>query len=68
MDGFRVDAVPFLFEDPELRDEPPVEGTSGATFAELQHIHTQNLPETFETLKHWADLVYNYNKRDKIER
>ncbi|XP_046668931.1 maltase 2-like [Homalodisca vitripennis] len=58
VDGFRVDAVPFLFEDEELRDEPTRED------GQLDHIYTQNLPETFELLRRWADIVYDYTAKD----
>ena len=46
VDGFRMDAVPFLFEDQEFKDEP----LSGKTddlqdYNYLDHIYTWNFPE-----------------------
>ena len=46
VDGFRMDAVPFLFEDQEFKDEP----LSGKTddpedYNYLSHIYTWNFPE-----------------------
>ena len=46
VDGFRMDAVPFLFEDQEFKDEP----LSGKTddpedYNYLNHIYTWNFPE-----------------------
>jgi len=68
VDGFRVDAVPFLTEDEQFRDEPPLEGKAGVVFSELDHIYTQNQPGTYRILNHWADLVYNYTRADNKPR
>lgn len=68
VDGFRVDAVPFLIEDEELRDEEPLPGTLGTTFAELDHQYTQNQPLTFALLRHWAEVIYNYTLKDNKPR
>lgn len=37
--GFRVDAVNHLFEDPDLRDEPP----SGKTQDKFSHLYTEHI-------------------------
>ncbi|XP_075154049.1 maltase 2-like isoform X2 [Haematobia irritans] len=62
--GFRVDAVNHLFEDPELRDEPP----SGKTQDKLSHlytnhIYTKDLPEVYEMLYHWRKLLEDYTQK-----
>ncbi|KAJ9585850.1 hypothetical protein L9F63_020492 [Diploptera punctata] len=59
VDGFRVDAVPYLFEDQELRDEP-LSGDSSALPTEanyLNHIYTQNLPGTYDMVQQWREVV-----------
>ncbi|PNF22635.1 Maltase 2 [Cryptotermes secundus] len=59
VDGFRIDAVPYLFEDPELRDEP-LSGKPDALPSESQyltHIYTQNLPKTYDMIQQWRQLV-----------
>lgn len=57
VDGFRVDAVPFLVEDKELRDNPKEDGV-------LSVEYTQNRPETYALLQHWAQLASNYSKKE----
>ncbi|KAJ4433394.1 hypothetical protein ANN_15653 [Periplaneta americana] len=59
VDGFRVDAVPYLFEDPELKDEP-LSGDPNAQPGEaayLSHIYTQNLPGTYDMVEQWREVV-----------
>lgn len=42
--GFRVDAVNFLFEDPELKDEPLSGKTEDSkSYDYTNHIHTRDL-------------------------
>ena len=46
VDGFRMDAVPFLFEDSEFRDEPRSHLTSDPEdYLYLLHIFTWNYPQ-----------------------
>ena len=59
VDGFRMDAVPFLFEDPSLRDEP----VSGKTddpedYNYLSHIYTWNFPEVKTVLAEFTEFVH----------
>lgn len=56
-----MDAVPFIFEDKDLRDNPVEDGVVG-------DVYTQNQPETYELLRHWEKLVYSYSKEDGKER
>ncbi|XP_055592081.1 maltase A3-like [Uranotaenia lowii] len=68
VDGFRIDAISNLVEiarsaDGSYKDEPP----SGLTDdkddpAYLDHIYTQNQPETLEVLYHWREVVDQYQK------
>jgi len=58
VDGFRMDAVPFLFEDLQFRDEP----VSGKTddpedYNYLSHVFTWNFPEVKEVLKNFTLFV-----------
>ena len=59
VEGFRMDAVPFLFEDPTFRDEP----LSGKTddpedYNYLSHIYTWNFPEVLEVLAEFTNIVH----------
>ncbi len=69
VDGFRMDAVPFLAEDPELRDEP-LSGNSEDPndYGYLDHIYTMNLPETREWLAEFYDVVKAYGEIDGHDR
>ncbi|KAJ8874364.1 hypothetical protein PR048_025212 [Dryococelus australis] len=66
VDGFRVDAIPNLFEDDLFRDEP----SSNSTTAQaddpdsLLHVYTQNLPETYYMVKQWRALLDEYKAKD----
>ncbi|XP_052861445.1 maltase 2-like [Anopheles cruzii] len=61
VDGFRIDAVPTLYEDTELRNEPPSGLTDDAEDTNyLRHIYTQDLPETVEMVYQWRELVDAY--------
>ncbi|XP_063232111.1 maltase 2-like [Bacillus rossius redtenbacheri] len=70
MDGFRVDAVTFLFEDEQLRDEP-LSGDPGAEPTDqsyLKHVYTQNQPATFDMVQQWRALLDEYSSKDHSTR
>ncbi|CAH0388135.1 unnamed protein product [Bemisia tabaci] len=52
VDGFRMDAVPHLIEDPQFRDENPW----------WDHRYTQNLPQTYEVIKELRNFFEEYDK------
>ncbi|XP_053671111.1 maltase 1-like [Anopheles nili] len=63
VDGFRIDAVPTLYEDTQLRDEPVsglTEDTEDTNY--LRHIYTQDLPETVEMVYEWRALIDKYQQ------
>ena len=49
VDGFRMDAVPWLFEDPEFKDEP-LSGWSNdpEDYLYLYHIYTFHYPDVIQ--------------------
>uniref|UniRef100_A0A034WTB8 alpha-glucosidase n=1 Tax=Bactrocera dorsalis TaxID=27457 RepID=A0A034WTB8_BACDO len=67
IDGFRIDAVPFLFEadvDPTTGtypDEPVIADTSSCPdpddWCHLNHIYTNSLPEIFDIVYQWREVV-----------
>jgi alpha-glucosidase len=63
--GFRLDAIPELFEDPQLRDEPAFGGTNAQGDLNLQHIYTNNLPEVHDTLRRMRAMIARY-KGDRV--
>lgn len=61
--GFRVDAVPHMFEVPAGPDnripDEPLSGTTNDTddYNYVDHIYTVNQPETFDMLYQWRDVL-----------
>ena len=58
--GFRLDAVPVLFEDPDLRDEPYTGKVDAYGDREVSDIYTSNLPEVHDVMKRLRALVNSY--------
>ncbi|XP_016963459.1 maltase 1 [Drosophila biarmipes] len=59
--GFRIDAIIYIYEDAQLRDEPLSGTTDDANNeAYLDHIYTRNQPEDYGLLQHWRQLLDNY--------
>ncbi|EDS30628.1 conserved hypothetical protein [Culex quinquefasciatus] len=65
VDGFRVDAVSNLFEDQQLRDEPPSGESLDDPFRPqyLDHIYTQDQPETVNMVYQWREVMDAYQKQ-----
>lgn len=72
VDGFRVDAVPHMFEDQQFLDEPvnpdAGEDTLPTDYSYLLHPHTYNLPGVFEVLAQFRKLIDIYSLSDGVER
>ncbi len=58
--GFRLDAVPSLFEDPLLRDEPYREGIDAYSERNVSRIYTDNLPEVHDVLHELRHVTNEY--------
>ena len=58
--GFRLDAIPTLFEDPQLRNEPEKGGVNAYGDPVLDGIYTSNLPRVHETIRHMRAMVKSY--------
>jgi alpha-glucosidase len=58
--GFRLDAIPTLFEDAQLRDEPVLGGTNAQGDPNLNHIYTDNLPEVHGVIERMRAMVAKY--------
>ena len=55
--GFRLDAIPTLFEDPQLRNEPEKGGVNAYGDPILDDVYTSNLPRVHETIRHMRAMV-----------
>ena len=58
--GFRLDAIPTLFEDPQLRNEPETGGTNAQGDPNVSDIYTNNLPEVHDFIRTMAAMVHKY--------
>lgn len=68
VDGYRVDAVPFLFEDLQFLDEPkkPEELAlkEKNTYEQYYHPYTMDLDETYDMINQFRDVMEEYKKKD----
>lgn len=64
VDGFRVDAVPWLFEDEQLRDEPPsgLSPDNPLRPEYLNRIYTRDLPEAVDMVYQWREVMDEYRE------
>ncbi len=58
--GFRLDAIPTLFEDPQLRDEPEAGGVNAQGDPNLKDVYTSNLPEVHGVIRRMRTMVSKY--------
>ncbi|OAD52780.1 Maltase 1 [Eufriesea mexicana] len=72
IDGFRIDAVPHLFESANLTLEEPslnLPGLNETHHANYNHTLTKDQPETYDLIVSWREFVDEYariNNRDEI--
>ncbi|XP_044744087.1 maltase A1-like [Chrysoperla carnea] len=70
--GFRVDAISPLFEDEQLRDEPVTNKPDCPVPSDKCYkypIYTRNLPETFDMVVQWRDVLKEYAaKTDNVSK
>ncbi|WP_394649293.1 alpha-amylase family glycosyl hydrolase [uncultured Deinococcus sp.] len=65
VDGFRVDVIWLLAEDEDFRDEPvnPDWKPGDVEHASLDHIHTQDQPETHEYIREMRRVLDEFDDR-----
>ncbi|GAB0093827.1 Maltase A3 [Sergentomyia squamirostris] len=68
VDGFRVDAVPHLFEvipdDGQILDEPLSNNTNDPdNYEYLDHIFTKDRPEAIDMVYQWREVVDEFTKK-----
>ena len=74
VDGFRVDAIKFLLEDPQLQNETTnpsfndSECSSTYCYNSLIHNLTTNYPGIHEICRDWRSLVNQYSVQDRSEK
>ncbi|KAG5671325.1 hypothetical protein PVAND_001528 [Polypedilum vanderplanki] len=68
--GFRIDAVPSLFEDESLRDEPRSYRTDCDQFdhCSLQNIYTEDQKETYDMVQQWRKHLDEYSAVKNVSK
>jgi alpha-glucosidase len=59
--GFRLDAIPALFEDPQLRNNPVLGGTNAQGDPRLGSLYTDNLPEVHDVMRRMRAMANSYS-------
>ncbi len=60
VNGFRIDAVSRLFEDPNLHDDPIQPGLNAFGDPNIQHKYTDSLPEVHDMLREMRKVIDEY--------
>lgn len=62
VDGFRIDAVPHIYEDNNFIDEPKSEkpGVNENEYDYLNHIYTKDDVRTYGLIRDWRKLLDDY--------
>lgn len=64
-----MDAVPFLFEDPQFLDEPQRPGATDPNAHDyLEHIYTFNLPEVYDMIGQFRSVLGEFEEADGLPR
>lgn len=73
VDGFRIDAVKFLLEDPDFHDEAPnpkytgpnctINNSNPLCYTSLVHNLTSNYPGIHDIIKGWRKVIDGYSER-----
>ncbi|MGI4827132.1 MAG: alpha-amylase family glycosyl hydrolase, partial [Janthinobacterium lividum] len=58
--GFRLDAIPALFEDPQLRNNPETGGINAQGDPNVGDTYTNNLPEVHGVIRRMRAMVAKY--------
>lgn len=72
IDGFRVDAIPHLFENSNFPDEPRsyAPGATERDYTYLDHIYTKDDQRTYDMVASWRKVLDDYadhhNEDEKV--
>ncbi|XP_046826186.1 alpha-glucosidase-like [Vespa crabro] len=69
VDGFRMDAAPYYYEDQKFLDEP-LSGTiyNPHDYYSTKKIYTRDQPETYDLVQSWRDLLDEYSIKEKCPK
>lgn len=71
VDGFRIDAVPHIFEDDRFLDEPKsnAPGATERDYTYLDHIYTKDDIRTYKLLERMRKILDDWsNERNEDEK
>lgn len=67
VDGFRMDAMPFIIEDSSFMDEPLVDPnsvTDSNSYFLLDHIYTKSQPGTYKIVEEFRAVLDEFTNQD----
>lgn len=69
VDGFRVDAIPHLFETNYTSDEPEsnIKGVTKDDYNYLIHTLTKDQPQTYDLVQNWRKIMDDYASYNNID-
>ncbi|XP_058808065.1 maltase 2-like [Phymastichus coffea] len=69
IDGFRIDAVPHIYERNDLLDEPEskIPGVKENEYDYLLHIYTKDDPRTYTLIRKWRQLLDDYADKNNLD-
>jgi len=72
VDGYRVDAVPFLFEHPDFLDDirkpEEIAKKEKNTYEQYYHPNTMDLDETYDMINQFREVIDEYKQKDGKSR
>lgn len=71
VDGFRIDAFPFIIENNMFTDEPLVNPETlddGQTYVLFDHIYTRDHPDTYNIAEEFRAVLDEYTNQDGSTR
>ncbi|VVC43838.1 Glycoside hydrolase superfamily,Glycosyl hydrolase, family 13, catalytic domain [Cinara cedri] len=68
IDGIRIDALRYLFEDIEMDNEPLIDVLKSVSYDNLNHIYTVDQYEVYDLLTEWRKILDDIKKKDNKTR
>lgn len=68
VDGIRVDALRYVYENENMKDEPIIDPGKPADFNNLEHLYTADQEEVYNLIEEWLKKLDEFKKRDNYTR
>ncbi|XP_033216540.1 neutral and basic amino acid transport protein rBAT isoform X2 [Belonocnema kinseyi] len=66
VEGFRLENIRFLTEDPQLQNEMSHSNGAPGSYESLNHVRTRDRVENGVILRKWRNIVHNITKREGL--